>query len=408
MKNIRLAFLYMFMLFIAACGQEEIGQTPTDNEAPQEVTEVKIENLPGGAKIFYTIPNESDISYVKAEYNYKGALMTNKSTVYKNFVMIEGFGSTDPVNVKLYTIDHSENASHPVEVTINPLTPPVYSIAKSFKYVRDFGGFKLSWDNPTGDEMIVSLLAYDENLKQYIEENAVYSTAKNGSYSFRGFDAKPYQFALYVRDKYYNLSDTVQFELTPIFETKLDSKLIQRITDIPVDNQTQLDAGNWAFAAMFNGVCGGDEGWHTSDGNKGKLPLYWTIDLGADAQLSRFKLWHRTSIPYGHQNIRTFEIWGATTYKKGKDAAYWGKGGAWETDGDWEKLGLFQIVKPSGDDPKITAEDTEAMNNGFEFMFPTEAKPVRYLRHVMLNNFTGGTDVHISEMIYWGDNTIEN
>lgn len=390
-------------LFASACNEEFVGQTPVDSEAPSAVSDVIVENQPGGAKISYTLPKETDISYVRAEYMYKGSMAATKSSIYQNYVLLEGFGSEDPVDVKLYTVDHSGNDSQPVNVTIQPLLPPVYAITQSFEWERDFGGFKLNWTNSTGNEVVLTLLMKAED-GIYYEEESYYTTAKNGEYNFRGFEDVPTDFGLYVRDKFYNYSDTVMFSLTPIREIEIPSDHFARVTDIPADNKTQL--GGWDFETMWNDVVG-DEGWHTTDGNGGKLPLYWTIDLGLKAKLSRFTIWHRTSIPYGHQNLKKFVVYGATDYEKGKDNAYWEKGGDWETDDHWTYIGTYEIKKPSGLPTGTTSEDIEAMNAGFGFNVPIDIPSIRYIRFGMLSNFSGGQDLHISEIKFFGDDTVE-
>lgn len=390
-------------LFASACNEEFVGQTPVDSEAPSAVSDVIVENQPGGAKISYTLPKETDISYVRAEYMYKGSMAATKSSIYQNYVLLEGFGSEDPVDVKLYTVDHSGNDSQPVNVTIQPLLPPVYAITQSFEWERDFGGFKLNWKNSTGNEVVLTLLMKAED-GIYYEEESYYTTAKNGEYNFRGFEDVPTDFGLYVRDKFYNYSDTVMFSLTPIREIEIPSDHFARVTDIPADNKTQL--GGWDFETMWNDVVG-DEGWHTTDGNGGKLPLYWTIDLGLKAKLSRFTIWHRTSIPYGHQNLKKFVVYGATDYEKGKDNAYWEKGGDWETDGHWTYIGTYEIKKPSGLPTGTTSEDIEVMNAGFGFNVPIDIPSIRYIRFGMLSNFSGGQDLHISEIKFFGDDTVE-
>lgn len=398
-----LLFILGGCIFLSACDEEFVGQTPIDSDPPSSVSDIVVENQPGGAKISYTLPNETDISYVRAEYMYKGSIAATKSTVYQNYVLLEGFGSEDPVDVKLYTVDHSGNDSKPVDVTINPLLPPVYAITNSFKWERDFGGFKLNWINTTGDEVVLTLLVKaDDGI--YYEEESYYTTAKNGEYNFRGMADEPTDFGLYVRDKFYNFSDTVMFNLTPIREIEIPSNNFARVTDIPADNLTTN--GGWDFEKMWNDVVG-DEGWHTTDGNKGKLPLYWTIDLGLRAKLSRFTIWHRTSIPYGHQNLKKFVVYGSNDYEKGRDYDYYDKGGEWETDGHWFYIGTYEIKKPSGLPTGTTSEDIEAMNAGFGFEVPIDIPSVRYIRFGMLSNFSGGQDLHISEIKFFGDDTVE-
>ncbi len=403
MKKILYSIFCLMAFELSSCNNAPIGQTPTDSTPPASITAPVIENQAGGAKISYTLPKETDISYVRAEYMYKGKLTTTKSTVYKNFVIIEGFGSTDPVDVNLYTVDHSNNESAPVKVTIKPLTPPVYGITQSFKWVRDFGGFKLNWENTTGSEVVLTLLKKGTD-GLYHEEDTYYTSAKEGIHNFRGFDNVASDFGIYVRDKFYNISDTVKFNLTPIREVQIPTKNFARILDIPADNHSQL--WGWEFVKLWDDIYPGDTGWHTDDGNGGKRPLYWTIDMGLTAKLSRFTIWHRTSIPYGHQNLKKFEVWGATEYEKGKPDAYWRKGGGWETDGHWTLIGTFEIKKPSGlEGTQVTAEDVTAMNDGFEFQVPLVVKPIRYVRFAMLSNFSGGYDVHIAEIKFFGDDT---
>lgn len=63
--------------------------------------------------------------------------------------------------------------------------------------------------------------------------------------------------------------------------------------------------------------------WHTAQQN-GSIPIYFTVDLGVNAKLSRFKLYHRdgTSWFYKHYNPKTFEVWASDTYKDGMDDEY--------------------------------------------------------------------------------------
>lgn len=408
MKKIVYLLCILVTFLFEACNEEPVGQTPTNSAIPPSVSDPRVENTAGGAIIYYTLPKgETDISYVRAEYMYKGNLKSNKSSIYKNFIMIEGFATTDPVDVMLYTVNHSEVASEPITVTINPLTPPVFNITSSFTYQPDFGGLKVNWKNETGNEIVLTLMSYDEEMSEYIDKDAVYSSSKNGQYSFRGFESKSTRFGLYVRDKYFNVSDTVRFELTPMYETVIKTDNFARVMDIPLDDLSNLSG--WGFEKMWDGVTQGDNGWHSADdGEAARTPHYWTCDLGSPVKLSRFTLWHRTTIPFGNNNIKTFELWGATEYnKENKDKAYWDKGGAWETDGHWEYLGTFEAKKPSGDSAEITEEDKQAVLNGFEFIIPLEAKPVRYLRFGQLSNYSGGTGTHIAEIRYWGDDSVQ-
>ena len=76
----------LLIVSITSCDEEKIGQTPTDNIPPQPISNVSVESLPGGAKISYELPQETDISYVKGEYLFQGRMeegnIRHQSTTY--------------------------------------------------------------------------------------------------------------------------------------------------------------------------------------------------------------------------------------------------------------------------------------------------------------------------------------
>src|SRR3546814_12993084 len=76
--------------------------------------------------------------------------------------------------------------------------------------------------------------------------------------------------------------------------------------------------------------------------------------------------------------------------------------GGW---GNWELLGSFTSVKPSGlPFGSTTTEDVEyAVINGEDFDFDgTLSPPVRYLRFKTLETWAPGGGVQTSEISFWG------
>jgi hypothetical protein len=292
-------------------------------------------------------------------------------------------------------------------VTINPLLPPVYEIANSFKWERDFGGFALNWTNVSGSEVVITVMRKDST-GTYYDENSYYTSAKNGQYSFRGFSDVPTDFALYVRDKYKNYSDTVKFTLTPMREIQIPTTNFAEVMDIPADNTTSAGK-KWAFSTMWDGIITeSNNGWSTSVSDD-HFPVYGTIDMGIIAKLSRFIIWQRYSCAFDLFNIKKFELWGATEYEKGKDLTYWRKGGGWETDGHWQKLGAFEMVKPSSSIQGVNTEaDWKAARNGFEFPVPLSIKPVRYIRIAAVTTYMPDYALcTIGEIKFFGNDHIE-
>lgn len=397
MRKILYVVITILLLGVVSCSEEPIGQTPTNNNPPSAVKNVQVESIPGGARIKYELPKETDISYVKGEYLFQGKTRVVRSSIYNDIMTVDGLGSTDPVEIALYTVNHSEVASQPVKASFTPGTPPVKTIISSIDMQTDFGGVKVTWENETGTEIGITLLTSDDK-GELIEGETLYSALKEGDYSFRGYDTKERTFAICITDRWGNVSDTIKSVHSPFYETLLDkSKHKQNV--LPLDNNTAL--GSWPFSNLFNGAIG-NNGWHTTEPGD-RLPLFFTIDLGTEAKISRFKLWGRQGYEYSHNNIKFFEVWGTTNYKTGQMEDYWETGSSWETDGDWEILGDFYTYKPSGEVGPVTNDDKTYFNNGFEFIIPLEKKNVRYLRFKMKANWSGGKALHISELSFYGD-----
>jgi hypothetical protein len=395
----RVRVVWVLALIMLSCSEDPNSQPPIDNVPPQPVSNIQVESLPGGAKFIYDLPHETDISYVKGEYMFKGKKRVVRSSIYNNFLVVEGLGSVEPLDIVLYVVDHSENISIPIAESFTPGIPPIESIYASLQAVDDFGGVNLSWENKRELEIGITVFASDENgILQ--EGETLYTSFEKGNYSFRGYDTKTRTFAFCLTDKWGNVSDTLSGEFTPFFEELLDKSKHSRLI-LPRDDATTYNA-SWTFSKMFNDIVG-NEGFHTANGGTPVMPMYITIDLGVEAKLSRFKMWHRQgSTIFGHQNIKIFEAWGASEYKQGQTVDFWS--GPWEND--WELLGNYEVTKPSGDGP-ITQEDTDAAAAGFEFLVPGNKKSLRYFRIKMISNFSGGNLLHMSEMSFYGNDGSE-
>lgn len=407
MKKIYNIIILLAGLLITSCNESPIGQTPTDATPPGALLNVQSEPLPGGAKISYDFPKETDISYVKGEYLFQDQIKVARASVYDNFLIIEGLNSVAPVNVTLTLIDHSENASVPVTTTITPLLPPFESIYESVVISEDWGGCTITWDNPTGAE--VGLIMYAADSTGVLEQVDVYFTpAKVGSYSLRGYPAVERKFGVQITDKWENSSKIKEKTLLPIFEKRLDrTKHSQYV--LPYDN-TSSNGGNQIFTHMFdgNGTGTGNISWHTQENQAATSmgfthPVMFTVNLGVDAILNRFRMWQgrwADYFLYGHHNPRTFEVWGAMSIPTDKPNAYWLED--WKQD--WTLLGDLEIIKPSGaPSGDVLAEDRAAADAGHEFYLTTV--PVRYLRFSVKSTWIGDKDntITIHELAFWGN-----
>lgn len=151
------------ILCLTGCGQDDrIGLDATDNIAPGLPSNIKVENINGGAIISYTPPKDDDLLCVVASYMINGKERTTKASPYVNKLTVEGFGKVGDYQVTLKSIDKSRNESEPLSVTISPLTPPVEFIYNSLKVENSFGGVSLTWENPTRENIILEVFKKDD------------------------------------------------------------------------------------------------------------------------------------------------------------------------------------------------------------------------------------------------------
>src|SRR5690606_32952890 len=84
-KNIVL-LLCGVLFMLSSCDKVELrGNLEQDDVAPGSVTDVSFEDLPGAAKINYSLPDDQDVLYVVGEYNIRPGVGYNvKSSYYSN------------------------------------------------------------------------------------------------------------------------------------------------------------------------------------------------------------------------------------------------------------------------------------------------------------------------------------
>lgn len=408
-KNIHLkrlfyyiGFLSVILVLIIACDEDKIGQYPTDGTSPSTITNIRVEALPGGAKISYDLPNETDISYVTCEYMVKGEKKVARSSIYNNYIMVEGLGEVDPCAFTLYLVDHSENKSAALAGSFTPLEPPYQTIFKSITMEPDFGGVVVRWQNETNALIGAFLYAVNDSTKEWEEYNLVYSTTTEAKYSIRGYNTDERKFGVKLIDQYGNLSDTVIVSAVPLYEKELDKKKFSN-GHLLGDNYTSYQ--NRPIGNIWDGSL--SVIWHTDPAGGFTPPQNFTIDLGIEAQLSRIILYNRgehNSYYYNQHNIHYFEVWGCKELSHGINDPYW-SGNDWQTE--WVQLGDFEVVKPSGLPlGQITDEDKTVSDAGFEFIFESGVGEMRYIRFVVKETWARTAALHIAEVTLYGDDGI--
>lgn len=401
MKDINLFFIIAilgFGMIMFSCEEEVKGPLSGDAIPPGPVSEAVVSNLPGGAKIEYKVPADEDALLVEASYKLgNGEVVTTKSSIFKNFVIVEGLRKVESQDVTLVAVDRSNNRSAPVVVSISPETAPVDKLFTTFQIVADFGGVRVSYNNE--DNIKVELLLYvaDENGKLIYSQSAFISDDLRSHHTFRGFTPELANFGIAALDRWDNATEIFEASVLPLEEILLD---IDNYNDIFLTGD-ENDAFGWAKPNMWNGSIGG-AGFHTAQGNPGSVvPPYteghhmFTVDLGVTARLSRFIFWQRQGgWIFTHGNPRHFEVWGTDVLPADNGASL---------DGWTRLIENGEVLKPSGGPlGSNSAEDVAQAAAGEEFELPIEAPPVRYIRFVNFESWSTGKFVHVMELNFWG------
>jgi hypothetical protein len=382
------------LAWMQSCKEEPIGQQPEDSVAPGEVTPLTPKSVPGGAVVYYILPPDKDLLYVKAVYTLQDGVERDvRASVYTDSLEILGFGDTSPRQVQLIAVDRSRNESQPVPISIQPGEPPVISVGESLSLTEDFGGLHAYWDNPLKAKISVQVLVKDHN-DDYVPLETFYSERVAGEGTVRGMDIIPVDVMAYVQDRWGNKSQAKSYTLTPIYETLFD-RLLHSI--VALDNDAVAFDGTYALDKMFDGDKNTEKCLATKgDGN---WPQSVTIDIGFTGKLSRIRLYQRIASPlpgylFREGNLHRFELWGRSDRPS--------QNGNWE---EWTLLATCESVKPSGLPlGESNDEDLAVGQNGEDFSIPVRFDAMRYLRIRVIRTWANGDNFQIGELEIYGDN----
>lgn len=381
------------MLAITACQEEDIRHSYGENDgvAPGTVEVVSNEVIPGGIVIHYKNPIDKDLMYVKACYTLaSGKEMEVRVSSYDNKVTLEGFNDTAEKEVKFYSVDRHENIGDPVSYKFVPGVSPLVNAFKTIDIEVAFGGATVKLENAEEGNLIVDVLSKD-SLNQWYSVQTEYTSIKKIKLPLRGFQPKERTFAVCLRDRWDNVTDTVSRILTPLEEYKLDKT---KFKEVVLPNDEPMGGWGLVMSNIWDDVTTGQSICHTNA--FGSFPVSFTFDLGTATQLSRYVYWSRQpDYWYSHGNMKEWEVYGCAD----KPAA----NGSWD---GWTLLRKCESVKPSGlPTGQNTTEDIEHAKKGEEFEFDVNLPAVRYIRVKALKTFDGTNMVHFSEVTFYGQIT---
>ena len=386
--------LWVLACLVYSCKEEERnGFFDAAAPPPAQVAEVQVRERPGGALLTYRIPPDPNFAYAKAVYEIQpGVYREAKASRYTDTLALVGYGDTLMHEVKLYSVGKNEKESTPLTLQVKPLRSPVQSVFENITLQATFGGVLVSIQNATKASLAIELMVETPGKDTWTSVNTFYTASPEAKFAARGFDVTERKFAVYLRDRWSNKSDTLIQVLTPRFETAIPKDTWKPLV-LPTD-QTAVVSG-YSLLYLW------DERWATLGGgqsyasaNASTLPQWFTIDLGKKVMISRFKQHQAaTSHLYVGSAVKTFELWGSNSPDPD---------GGWS---QWEKLGTFTSFKPSGLPlGQVSAEDKEYGNFlGEDFIFDVAPPAYRYIRWKTLETYSSTGQVVISEISLWGE-----
>ena len=387
--------LLLTILFFAAssCSKQDDG----DTTPPSVLTVDSITPTNGGGIISYTLPNDDDILYVRAEYtNSNGVDVSRASSSYNNSIEIDGLNQTTALTITLYVVDENYNQSAPIYVELVPLESFIYLVQESIEVNTDLGGFRITWENIQSKTVYVFV-----HINNGIEEEIriLSSNNSNESIAVRGLPSEEITISTRIEDFDEN-STTLEEKgtLTPLFEQVIDKSTWTLVASQSVNGNAWEGASVNFWDDVIDTTNNNSDNsyfmiWRDLNGGSLNWPLDLVIDLNKNVKVTRFTVWQRaywyngpSDIPYYFQeeNMKSFTMYASN------DAQV------------WEELGQFDIGDPRDSDGNIPQSALDSAANGHEFELDEVSESFRYLKFSVTSNYGSEAYVNGSEITMYG------
>lgn len=408
----------IIFLFNSCNNALDVEKTP-----PGQLTNIVFTPQYGGGYFTYTVPNDEDYLYARAEYVIDtGKKISKTSSVYSDTLFIEGFGQEKDYEVKIFSVDRNSNESQPVIKSVRPLAPTTSTVLETVQVQPGFSSLVLDWTN----ELRQNITIYVDVKVGETQATKIYaSNLEKDRYIIENLKGVPHTVSVHIRDTYENKTDSKDFgQLTPLIDGPISKKQWSFLrnnllygdkwdynsSSNPFD-QVPFEEyrGTWRDDSMKNARETYYEGraekfWDNEYDYEPKLnlnyfhtgpqsyPFSYFIDMGREIKGSRFKIWQRNAwgMLYGGENVEIWEIW-ISDDKDPTDGIF---------DG-WELAGRYRIVQPSN-----VIEARNEARDGHEYMFypenPRFTKPFRYLRYKGIKQYGNGNSGCTSEITVFG------
>ncbi|MFC7525572.1 DUF4959 domain-containing protein [Parapedobacter sp. GCM10030251] len=406
------------LLMIGSCKEENrFASHVTDGVPPGKITIVNQKPLYGGARFFYNLPADEDLLQVEAVYVGKNEKSyTFSASYFVDSLDVYGFGSTDPHEVTLYTVDRSGNRSEPVVVSVTPLEPAFSRVASSIEVKSGFSSFFLDWKNELEQNVNVYV---DYNFTLNGEQRQLTTVFSSNLAEDRRFindlflsPQDQVRVSVRVEDQFGNITDPIDKGALSLYE---DIEIPKTSWILPDANDSIGgvpmcfgDGLEGRSAKVIDGIIDRGDNLNfmhthsrgrtgrTADGN---MPWNFIIDLGDYYELSRIVTVQRHS--GGLSNINRGQYYQSENV--GMYNMY-----VWDDDTqEWVFISQHKIPVPVG---LSELEFVQAGEAGDEaYMYPNDpqyTKPTRWFRYEAIKSFNGNYTLEdancLSEITLYG------
>ena len=389
----KLLFLTILIFAVSSCSKQDDG----DTTPPSVLTVDGVTPTNGGGIISYTLPNDDDILYVRAEYtNSNGVDVSRASSSYNNSIEIDGLNQTTALTITLYVVDENYNQSAPIYVELVPLESFIYLVQESIEVNTDLGGFRITWENIQSKTVYVFV-----HINNGIEEEIRILSSNNSSESIavRGLPSEEITISTRIEDFDEN-STTLEEKgtLTPLFEQVIDKSTWTLVASQSVNGNAWEGASVNFWDDVIDTTNNNSDNsyfmiWRDLNGGSLNCPLDLVIDLNKNVKVTRFTVWQRaywyngpSDIPYYFQeeNMKSFTMYASN------DAQV------------WEELGQFDIGDPRDSEGNIPQSALDSAANGHDFELDEVSESFRYLKFSVTSNYGSEAYVNGSEITMYG------
>ncbi|MDR1719032.1 MAG: DUF4959 domain-containing protein [Dysgonamonadaceae bacterium] len=417
--SIKISILSIISLLVIAQGcreseRFEINYADTTPPGKPIISE-EYKPLYGGARIYFTPPEDEDVLTVDARYtNQKGETIWFSASYYTDSIDVEGFADTNPKNVTLYAVDRAGNKSETQTITVIPKEPAVARVASSINVKGGFSSFYLDWKNELkqvvnihvsysyeGKEKVIIYTSTDTLERKYIRLDNISETT-------------PVNVKVKVEDRYGNTSDLAESSIYMIKDEKIPKdRWVIPITNDSIGGVPQgyWDAYEGRMIYITDDIIDNGLNWnwgstgpkgHTGNIADGNLPANFIIDLGEEWEISRI-VTHQRDLSWSAPNIPTGRGWYYGNENIGIYSMY-----IWDAvKSDWDSICTHKIVFP----PDLPGQQYRVMAQAGDMAYlyvenPHFSAPTRWFRYEARfgfnNDYTSQAHMGLSEITLYG------